>query len=558
MSMLDCTLCRLFWAPIVVVVYGCAPGELVSTPGTPSALVFQPGGGAAGDNEGRRPVDDEVSVIEPDRVEYGEPEPPSVHPIIPQQDTIESDSTEPQMEPEPEPSPVEPGADPNAVESCNFGYPMVSSLTLHSTDAERAVRAAPSAGVSRIAYPEPLPGYTWQMAGDRATHLKPAYGVNSLTMPGYDDEMPLFNRGAEWRTERRCYELPTGARMLTQDEAYELWARLVSETLWYELDRTPGKRTVIGLRGAFPGRFESHGNTPNWFDDTLVLMWIDEDGNKHVREFPVNTDTGARDFGYHQSSSLKPNRYYPYTNGWHRSYNALRMDLASYPVRDDSNKNGHWDDDRNGWLDGGAADHDRLGSGHNIHMGSVEGSLSEIRVNRWSAGCQVIPGSDNWIEFIRHAWTDFGNRVDYYLVDARDIAASVWQPCEESDGTYRCPHQISQFPYRAAGNTAVSQVSTHNVYNCSDANEGGKEVVYVLNIRESARLDITISTRSDDIDPDIHLLTGNDSQACLARGHRVINQRVAPGRYLLVVDTWVNDDGVALEGAYDLSVTVQP
>ena len=32
------------------------------------------------------------------------------------------------------------------------------------------------------------------------------------------------------------------------------------------------------------------------------------------------------------------------------------MGLSSYPVRDDSNKNGHWDSDRNGWLNGGDAD----------------------------------------------------------------------------------------------------------------------------------------------------------------------------------------------------------
>ena len=218
-----------------------------------------------------------------------------------------------------------------------------------------------------------------------------------------------------------------------------LWTRIVEETLWYTLDDAPGKRSVVLIRGAYPGTFQWHGNEPNRFNDTIVLLWRDADGLPHVREYPVNTDTGARDFGYHSSSSLRPNRHYPYTNDRHRSYNALRMGLASYPVRDDTNNNGHWDGDRNGWLDGGPADHDRNGSGHNIHMGSVEGDLGEISVNAWSAGCQVIPGTDNWTEFIRHAWTFLGDRVDAYLIDARDIAPSTWTPCETDEGTHACP-----------------------------------------------------------------------------------------------------------------------
>jgi hypothetical protein len=101
-------------------------------------------------------------------------------------------------------------------------------------------------------------------------------------------------------------------------------------------------------------------------------------------------------------------------------------------------------------------------------------------------------------------------------------------------------------------------LNTHDLYNCSDANEGGAEIVYVMNIRESGSLRVTIETDDDAIDPDVHLLSGNDANACLARGHRDINQRVTPGRYYLVVDTWVNDAGAVLAGAYRLNVVFQP
>jgi hypothetical protein len=507
-----------------------------------------------------RPTTPEINET-PDTITHGEPEPPDIHPIVPPPEA-------PEPEPEPMPTPHEipdgaPGGelDPFAVESCQFGYPVPSSQTLEHVALTRYIPSLlRPEGVAAIAYLEPLPDYTWSLNLHDTTTLRPSYGSDTLTMPGYDDEMPLFDRAGAWLEPRRCYELPTGARMLTQAEAYDLWVEMIRKTLWFDVDQANGKRSLVGLRGAYPGTFAWHGNQPNWFNDTIVLLWRDEMNRPHVREFPINTETGARDFGYHESSSLRPNRHYPYVNGWHRGrYNALRMGSPQYSVRDDSNKNAHWDDDRNGWLDGGAADHYRLGSGHNIHMGSVEGSLAEIRVNSWSAGCQVIPGTDNWTEFIRNAWTYVGDEADYYLMDSRDIAPSLWSECEAQVGSYDCPHEMRSFPFVHQGNTEANGGSTHDVYNCSDADESGPEVVYVLNIRETGTLSISVSTEDDDtVDPDIHLLTGNDSDACLARGHRHIDQRVTPGRYLVVVDTWVNADGAALSGAYRLNVGFNP
>ena len=54
------------------------------------------------------------------------------------------------------------------------------------------------------------------------------------------------------------------------------------------------------------------------------------------------------------------------------------------------------------------------------------------------------------------------------------------------------------------------------------------------------------------VDPDVHILTGDDSRACLGRDHQDLQQTVTPGRYVIVVDTWTNDSGVSLAGAYEL------
>ncbi|MEE2786580.1 MAG: hypothetical protein VX589_04510, partial [Myxococcota bacterium] len=300
-------------------------------------------------------------------------------------------------------------------------------------------------------------------------------------------------------------------------------------------------------------------NDPNHFNDTLVLLWRDQDNQPHVREFPVTTEPGSRDFGANASSSLKPNRHYPYLNAWHRGYNALRMGLDSYPVQDDTNNNGHWDDDRNGWRDGGPRDRERLGNAHNIHMASSDLNWRDFPINNWSAGCQVIPGQANWNTFIGHAWTWVNDPVDYYLIDVRDVAPTVWARCATPDGRHRCPFEIRQWPYTHRGDTGLSNEAYYDNYNCSPANESGTEVVYVVNIHETGtlRLDLDVS-EADEVDPDLHLLTGDDGQACLTRDDQQITQRVTPGRYVIIVDTWTNNIGVSLPGAYTLSMDFSP
>ena len=406
-----------------------------------------------------------------------------------------------------------------------------------------------------IAHIEPPPPDHFRVQIYRP-HLGKTVPIEDLVMPSYDDTMPLFERAGPWQGPR-CYLLKDGPALLTQKEAYELYARMVAETLFDEIDPTPEVRTVIGLRGAYPGTFTWHANEPNLFNDTLVLLWIDAAGEHHVREFPVNTETGAYNFGIDASSSLWPNRRYTYVNGWHRSYHALQMDQWSYRVRDDSNKNGHWDDDRNGWLDGGAPDHFRPGNAHNIHMAQKHDPLETATVDQWSAGCQVIPGQLNWTEFITHAWTQIGDEVDYFLIDSRDIAPSVWEPCPQNEGTHACPYRVETFPFEHHGNTQESTENFYDTYNCSDADESGPEKVYVINLKEPATINATIVVEDGaTVDPDLYLLTGDERTACETRGHQTISYPASPGRYVLVVDTWVNDAGEALAGPYTLHITL--
>jgi hypothetical protein len=397
-----------------------------------------------------------------------------------------------------------------------------------------------------VAQVEPLPPYTYTLP---ALDLLDA----DLVMPAYEDDMPLFERAVAWSETHRCYELPRGTAWLTEDEAYDMYRAIAEATTGVAMDTTPGVRSVVGLRGAYPGTFAWHGNLPDRFNDTLVLVWIDLEGTKHVREWPVNTDVGARDFGPDSSSSLRPNRRYRYSNDWHRIYNALHIAESSYRVRDDTNNNGHWDSDRNGWLPPTSVrDYDRNGSGHNIHMGSVDGPLGTAVVGAWSAGCQVIPGMANWTEFITTAWTLMGDPVDYFLVDVRDIPAEAWHPCTP-DGSHGCPYRIDAFPFSHTDDTSASATSMFDLYNCSDLDQGGAEVVYVFTIDASGTLEVSVDCEDPLVDIDIHLLDGDDPDACLERAHWSFTHDITPGRYFIVADTYV-DAGTPLAGPYTLSV----
>ena len=367
-------------------------------------------------------------------------------------------------------------------------------------------------------------------------------------MPGYTDVMPLFER-AQALNGPRCYETPLGSEVWNEEEAFDHYKRIAEESTGIFFNEARGRRSVIGLRGAYPGSFEWNGNMPNRFNDSIVLLWRDEEG-AHVREFPVNTDTGSHNFGEASSSSLRHNVRYHMVNGQHRGYDALRNDRVGYRVRDDNNANGHWDSDRNGWRPPlGEEDYDRGGSGHNIHMGALEPPLGQAPINRWSAGCQVIPGIANWTEFITNAWTRRGDPVDYFLVDVRDIPHSAWADCPE-DGSHRCPLRIDRLPFEAQGDSRLAPSDEFDLYNCSPADESGGEIVYALYVDREGSLRVEVECE-EPVDIDIHLLDADDPNACLARGHREFSYEISPGRYLIIADTWA-DDGVPMPGPYTL------
>ena len=76
--------------------------------------------------------------------------------------------------------------------------------------------------------------------------------------------------------------------------------------------------------------------------------------------------------------------------------------------------------------------------------------------------------------------------------------------------------------------------------------------------------DLLAEVRDDGVgtDIDLHLLrdhteNGREVVGCLGRAHtRLVQERLEPGRYLLVADSWSNAGGELYEGAYDIAIDV--
>jgi MYXO-CTERM domain-containing protein len=130
-------------------------------------------------------------------------------------------------------------------------------------------------------------------------------------------------------------------------------------------------------------------------------------------------------------------------------------------------------------------------------------------------------------------------------------------PLSLGEGSRDNPIRVTSFPYSDARNTATGGFRYFNYYSCrTDLPEYGREFVYQLDVCQPGSLTATVPNAAG-IDPDIHLLSDLREDACIARAHLTFTQALAPGRYYLTVDTYV-ENSVELEGAYTLDVTYTP
>jgi hypothetical protein len=154
-----------------------------------------------------------------------------------------------------------------------------------------------------------------------------------------------------------------------------------------------------------------------------------------------------------------------------------------------------------------------------------------------------------------------GLGVDTADAPTTDSTPGTSPPCPDGPGSACDPFPIRSFPYEDERDTGASPHRAVDAYGCDPGvDESGPEWWYAVEVTERGLLSAGIDeVAGDGVDVDVHLLSGPDPLVdCLARDHASVAVFVEPGTYLLALDTWVDEEGVAQEGPYRLQVDLLP
>ena len=172
---------------------------------------------------------------------------------------------------------------------------------------------------------------------------------------------------------------------------------------------------IIGVRNS-----ETKGRVTNAFDDCVTVSYMLE-GEWKFHCYQATTDPGS----HWEENLLNKKGVAILKPGQYRGSHKLRLHQGKYlalgqqkPVKvyRDKNKDGKYD-----LLEENV---DEGLFGINIHRATGRAGGKSIRVDKWSAGCQVIASNDDWHEFLdicqaaREVW---GNSFTYTLLESKDI-----------------------------------------------------------------------------------------------------------------------------------------
>lgn len=138
----------------------------------------------------------------------------------------------------------------------------------------------------------------------------------------------------------------------------------------------------------------------------------------------------------------------------------------------------------------------------------------------------------------------------------------VGDACAEQDGTVQHPFLIPVPGEHAlfidGRDTREAPSDVFDRYPPNTLDESGPEFVYHFCLSHPARFAADIvAPEPDGVDVDLHLLSSLDPLVLLDRGNFGVYAELEPGRYFLILDTYVSS-GAPRPGPYRLNVTVRP
>ncbi len=205
----------------------------------------------------------------------------------------------------------------------------------------------------------------------------------------------------------------------------------------------------------------------------------------------------------------------------------------------------------------------------------------------WDAGSETpnkIYQNDGW----QQLWFDnkrsldakyeFCNDYDLHgsgmwALNSDGTADELWQSIAEHftarrSGSRGHPIEVASFPFGDTGNTYYWLSDAFDRYTCEKdttsegKNEEGPEVIYQVTLSCSGVLHLLLSTGAGTAgereDMDIHLLRSLDAGSCINRNDVSLDETLEAGTYYVVVDTFVNSEGVRKGGEYSVIMDFTP
>ena len=187
---------------------------------------------------------------------------------------------------------------------------------------------------------------------------------------------------------------------------------------WFEDNNNKGYDVnIVGVRNS-----ETKGRVTNAFDDCITISYK-KDGEWKSHCFKCTTDPGS---AYMDNPILKNTGCAILKPGQYRGSHKIRLHGGKYTalgqkkdvtVYRDNNRDDNYD------LNESKTDTGLFGI--NIHRATGRKGGTSTRVDKWSAGCQVIASNDDWYEFLnicQRARDIHGNSFSYTLLESKDIA----------------------------------------------------------------------------------------------------------------------------------------
>lgn len=177
-------------------------------------------------------------------------------------------------------------------------------------------------------------------------------------------------------------------------------------------------------------------------------------------------------------------------------------------------------------------------------------TADNLHLNRASRGACSFTTAD----------LQFGqNRRNLRTIEALDRARAALAPGASApdaetpvtagDGSVDNPLVMDALPFADRRDTARMGASRFDRYSCSMANEGGRELLYRLELTRPTRVHALVLDRGT-VDVDLHRLTAPDAARCAARDDRQLVADLPAGTHYFAVDSYVAADGRAREGEF--------